>query len=562
MRLRLFSSLSMTKPQKSITVRSLEILPGALTWITLLGAPILAYYHPVWISMYIILFDLYWFLKGANVAIHLLHSYYRLRTHNRIDWRSWSVQLADSAGFKKKLAELAANTQSRSLKNLYLDYLSKIEQVKDGRNLDWTKVYHLIIVPMYAEGLDVLQPSIDSYCNADYPCEKMIFALAVEERAGKEAYERALQLKAKYEKKFCNFHIITHPDGLVGEARGKGANCAYAAQQLSAELDRLSIPYENVIVSNFDCDTTVARNYFAHLTFDFLTIDKPHQASYQPMPMFHNNIWDTPAIARVIAISSSFWQLVEASRPDRLVTFSSHSMSFKTLVEVGYWRRDLIPEDSYIFWQCFNHFNGDYRTHPLFTVVSMDAVLGKSYFGTLVAQYKQKRRWAWGAIQISLVFPQFARNHKMPLWKKLLYGYRMVEGYYFWATASIMIAILGWLPLIFGGNRFGDTVLALNLPVLTKFIMSVATFFLIFSVYVSLVLLPPRPKEYSRWKSFSMIWQWIFSPIVSSVFGSFPAIDAQTRLMFGRYMEFWVTPKHRKSHSEPLGHPVINEKTV
>ena len=270
------------------------------------------------------------------------------------------------------------------------------------------------------------------------------------------------------------------------------------------------------------------------------------QTSYQPMPMFHNNIWDTPAVARVIATSSSFWQMVEASRPDRLITFSSHAMSFKTLFDVGFWRTDIIPDDSHIFWQCFLHFNGDYRSKPLFTSVSMDAVLGDTYLGTLVAQYKQKRRWAWGVTEISMVFPEFAKNKQIPLWKKLLYGERLIEGHYFWATASIMIAVLGWLPLILGGDRFGDTVLALNLPIMTRWIMSIATFFLIFSMYVNLVLLPKRPKAYSRWKSFSMLWQWLLSPIVSSVFGSMPAIDAQTRLMLGKYMEFWVTPKIRK----------------
>src|SRR3989344_4414591 len=408
---------------------------------------------------------------------------------------------------KNYLRKQLSDEKNSGLKRLYSEYLGRMELISDNRNLDWKKIYHLILIPIYQEGLDILEPAISSYANADYPNDKLILVLAVEERAGQEALDRVEELKKKFGDKFYKFIFVVHPDGLVEEARGKGANCAYAASIVAGDLKELNIPYENVIVSNFDCDTTVAKNYFAHLTFDFMTIQKPHQASYQPMPLFHNNIWDAPAIARVIATSSSFWQLVEASRPDRLVTFSSHSMSFKTLVDVGFWRRDLIPEDSYIFWQCFNHFNGDYRTHPLFTAVSMDAVLGNSYWGTLVAQYKQKRRWAWGAIQISLVFPQFKRNKKIPLWKKLLYGYRMVEGYYFWATASIMIALLGWLPLIFGGDRFGTTVLALNLPLMTRAIMSIATFFLIFSVYVSLVLLPKRPAGYSKWKSFSMIWQ-------------------------------------------------------
>lgn len=545
---------------KTVSIRLLEILPGILTWTTLLGAPILAYYHPVWISIYIILFDLYWFLKGGNVALHLLHSFFRLKTHNKIDWQDWCERLVDLENFKKYLREQRKQISHRGLRRLYSDTFQRLDKIKDGRSLNEQRVYQLIILPIYKEGLEVLEPSISSYSTSDFPSKRIILVLAVEERAGAESMQVARILEQKFADKFFKFSIITHPDGIAGEARGKGANCSYAAEKVSKDLDLWGIAYENVIVSNFDCDTTVAKNYFAYLTFDFLTVEKPHQASYQPMPFFHNNIWDTPAIARVVAISSSFWQLVEASRPDRLVTFSSHSMSFKTLVDVGFWRRDLIPEDSYIFWQCFNYFNGDYRTQPLFTTVSMDAVLGKSYFDTLLAQYKQKRRWAWGAIQISLVFPQFAKNKLMPTWKKFLYGYRMIEGYYFWATASIMIALLGWLPLIFGGSHFGNSVLALNLPVMTRAIMSVATFFLIFSVYINLVILPPRPPQYSRWKSFSMIWQWALSPIISSVFGSLPAIDAQTRLMFGKYMEFWVTPKVRK-HEPDIRYQISDIKT-
>ncbi len=533
----------MTK--RSAEIRFYEILPGALTWITLLGAPILSYFHPVWISAYIIAFDLYWFLKGGNVAIHLVHSYRELRTHNKIDWLTWCRQL--SPDFVATLKDHAKLEKNSALRNLYLNYAEKIEKISDGRSLDWQRIHHLIIIPMYKETFEVLEPALASYSNADYPSEKLILFLAVEERAGEESMNTAKALAEKFSGRFAHISIVAHPDGIVGEVKGKGSNITYAAKEAWKYLQRRNIKPEDVLVSAFDSDTSVSKNYFAHLTFDFLTLDKPFQASYQPMPVFHNNIWDTPAIARVIATSSSFWQLVEASRPDRLITFSSHSMSFKTLIDVGFWRTDIIPEDSHIFWQCFIHFNGDYRTHPLFTTVSMDAVLGESYFGTLIAQYKQKRRWAWGVTEIAMDVPVVIRNKKIPLWKRLLWSERLIEGHYFWATASIMIAILGWLPLFFGGTRFGTTVVAVNLPVLTRTIMSIATFFLIFSMYINMVMLPPRPKGYPRWKTVSMLIQWVFSPIVSSVFGSLPAIDAQTRLMFGRYMEFWVTPKIRKN---------------
>ncbi|MBI3952521.1 MAG: glycosyltransferase family 2 protein [Candidatus Doudnabacteria bacterium] len=539
----------MTAKKDSIT-RFFEIVPGILTWATLIGAPLFSYFHPAWVAVYIILFDLYWFLKAGNVAIHLMHSYRNLKTHEKIDWRDYLSKLSDLEKFKNNLRLCFTQASSRKLRNFYQSQMERVEKIPANRNLDASRIYHLIILPTYKESLQVLESSIASCVAADYSKEKMIVILAVEERGGAETAENAKLLSEKFGSAFYKFITVVHPDGLSGEAKVKGANITYSAIKAQKLFDELKIPYEDVIVSAFDSDTIASKNYFAHLTYDFLTAKKPLQTSYQPMPMFLNNIWDTPAIARVIAVSSSFWQLVEASRPDRLVTFSSHSMSFKTLVDVGFWRKDLIPDDSHIFWQCFAHFNGDYRAQPLFTTLYMDAVLGESYFGTLVAQYKQKRRWAWGVLEISMLFPEFLRNKKIPLWKKLVYGERLVEGHYFWATASLLIALLGWLPLLLGGDRFGQSVLAVNLPFMTKIIMTVATFFLLFSMYVNMVILPPRPAKYGKLKTLSMLLQWVFSPIVSSIFGSLPAIDAQTRLMLGKYMEFYVTPKFRKTKVE------------
>lgn len=535
----------MTK--KFFPTRFLEILPGTLVWGTFIIAPIMAWSHPVWVSLYIIVFDLFWFLKGANVASHLVHSYRRLRAYGKIDWRDFAIRLKDREAFVAHLNKLVETEPNRGVRRIYKDELERLEIVPKDRDLDWEKIYHIVVLAAVSEGPELLSESIDSYVTTDYDHSKLIFVLALEEHAGEVAKETARVLEAKYKDKFHKFLVSFHPDGIPGEVRGKAGNFNHAARLTAKVLDEMGVKYENAIFSGFDSDTVISPNYFSYFTYHFLTEEKPHQTSYQPLPVYNNNIWDTPAVARVVAVSSSFWQLIEASRPDRLITFSSHAMSFKTLVDVGYFKADSINEDSYIFWQGFLHFNGDYRTRPMFTLVSMDAVQGVDYTDTLVAQYKQKRRWAYGCKQISEILPQVWANKKIPLWKRFIYSERMFEGYYFWATASIMIAILGWLPLLLAEDRFQSTVLAFNLPLLTRVIMTIATFFLIFSVYINLVLLPPRPKGYGKWKSFMMVGQWIFSPIVASVFGSVPAIDAQTRLMFGKYMEsFWVTPKIRK----------------
>jgi hypothetical protein len=175
-------------------------------------------------------------------------------------------------------------------------------------------------------------------------------------------------------------------------------------------------------------------------------------------------------------------------------------------------------------------------------------MLDVTYVKTLFGQYKQKRRWAYGASEIPYMITGVWPDRMIPLWKKFIYTERLLEGHYFWANASIMISFLGWLPIFLGGEHFGFSVLAVNLPVITGIIMTIATFFLIVSVYANMVLLPPKPPHASRWAVWGMILQWFLVPMISMIFDSFPAIDAQTRLLLGRYMEFWVTPKVRRSH--------------
>ena len=57
-------------------------------------------------------------------------------------------------------------------------------------------------------------------------------------------------------------------------------------------------------------------------------------------------------------------------------------------------------------------------------------------------------------------------------------------------------------------------------------------------------MLPPRPERYKRHRNVFMLLQWVLMPVVSIVYGSFAALNSQTRLLIGKYLDrFDVTDK-------------------
>ncbi len=125
-------------------------------------------------------------------------------------------------------------------------------------------------------------------------------------------------------------------------------------------------------------------------------------------------------------------------------------------------------------------------------------------------------------------------------------GFELFEGHISWAIVSILIFLLGWLPLILGGPEFSHTLISYNLPKIISRVMTLSMVGLVISVYLSFLLLPPKPPEYGRFKYIVFAFSWLLFPITMIFFSSLPALGAQTRWMFGRYMGFWPTEKIRK----------------
>lgn len=545
--------------------RIYEVIPGLLTWITLIGMFVFSWLVPVWVAVFIILFDIYWLYRTVYIATYSILAYRKMKRWKKIDWfyRLENIYKGDRLidELKQELLslqeqlKLTVNSnwkQRRQLMQQIIERKDFIRRAKeDLRHRDdfirWEDIYHVIMLPNATEGAEVIEPAIEAIYTSNYPKDKIIILLAMEEREPVERRQAKEKiLRDKYGDKFFDFLVTVHQVA-DDEMKCKASNTTYAAKRLKEYLEKRNIPLENVILSNFDCDTQAHPQYLAALTYAYVTEPNRLRRAYQPLPMYHNTIWDTIAAVRIIVTGSSFWHMVESMRPDHMVTFSSHSEAFKTIVEVGYWPTNVISEDSLIYWKAYDYFDGDYQVKPIYLPVSLDAVLGTNYWHTIKNQYKQKRRWAYGIENFPLLARAFRKNPKISRWKKFKYLFQMLEGHHSWATASFILAFLGWLPLILGGQRFNEMTLAHNLPYITRILMTLAMVGLVVSMFLSFLLLPPRPKRHSRKKYIFMFLQWFLAPITAPTLGALPAIDAQTRIMLGKYFgEFWVTEKVRK----------------
>lgn len=555
-----------TKNHKEHKVqRILEVIPGTLTWLTILGMFFFSFLVPSFVAIFVIAFDIYWILRTIFIAYYSVEGYRKLKEGRKIDWWERCQNISDPTEYQRILSEKIRrmeesirekNGMKRSEKKIlkkeiniqkaYIKEVEKIEKKKD-QIMDWREIVHVVMLPTAGEPAEVIEPSIQAIADCNFPNQQFIILLATEEREPEEKrLAKVNYLKEKFQGVFRDFIVTTH---VVkdDEMKAKASNATFAARYLVKYLRERDVDFKKVIFSNFDCDSVAHPEYFAALTYEYITDPKRLQRSYQPLPMYHNNLWDTNAFVRVIVTGSSFWHIFQSTRIEGMVTFSSHSEPFDTLYNVDFWPVNMISEDSIIYWKCFTYYNGDYRVKPIYLPISLDAVLADTYWKTIVNQYKQKRRWAYGIENFPVIMRALVPNKKIGLIKKFRVAFEMLEGHHSWATSSLILALLGWLPLIIGGEAFNQLVLAHSLPLLTRYLMTLAMSGLIISMSLSFLLMPPRPKKYSRWRNIYMFLQWILVPVIAPLLGSMPAIDSQTRIMLGKYFgEFWVTEKIRK----------------
>ena len=214
---------------------------------------------------------------------------------------------------------------------------------------------------------------------------------------------------------------------------------------------------------------------------------------------------------------------------------------------MNYWPIDMISDDSAIFWKAYLHYGGNYRVIPLYTTLSMDIAATNSFWKTIRSVYKQKRRWAWGVENFPIVLRGFLQSNKISVYNKIRHTFKLFEGHISWATSGFLLTIICWLPALLAEREFTRSVVYYTAPHIAGTIFNLASFSLLISIFLSIGLLPKKQTRFSFLMNLGHAIEWLFVPLILVIFSSLPALDAQTRLMLGRYMEFWVSDKKRKN---------------
>jgi cellulose synthase/poly-beta-1,6-N-acetylglucosamine synthase-like glycosyltransferase len=402
-------------------------------------------------------------------------------------------------------------------------------------------IYHGVFVFIYKEGYDVVKPTLEALSRSNYDPKRLLLVLAYEERGGAAAKQVVKQAIKDFRGVFGDIMAFEHPDNLPDEVIGKGPNATFAGKKFAAYIKQRRINPDDVIITTLDADNRVDKNYFPYLTYEWIVNPKRQKVSFQPICLFTNNIWDVPAPMRVVAVGNSFWNIISSMRPHLLRNFASHAQGLSALIEMDFWSKRTIVEDGHQYWRSYFHFDGEYSVVPLRVAVGQDAVLSDTYWKSLVAQFVQVRRWAYGASDVAYVAQCIVkRSKKLKLWPALTRWCRLLDSHVTQAIIAPIVAFGGWVPLLINPESSRELVVH-ELPMVIGTIQQIAMVGLAATVFTSMAMLPPRPARYSKKHHVLMVLQWVVMPVTSIFYASASAFYSQTRLLIARYFTVFET---------------------
>ena len=349
-----------------------------------------------------------------------------------------------------------------------------------------------------------------------------------------------------------------HPDGLVGEIKGKASNEDWGARIGAKILEDLEVDKDLVLVTSLDADSYLKRDFFRHLSYRFCASPDRHSSAFQPVHNYNHNFFEIGFWPRLVATQTTFYNLTNLALEDQITTFAIYSVPLVVLEKVDFWVREVIAEDSLVFLKSLVTFGGYFQVIPHYGQMEADSVQHHDYLEEIISQYRQLQRWAWGGVEgFPYLFWQFFETdsgRRIDLRIRLKWLYLLYSNHFFWATTPLAFGIGPFLPNFIHGNSFMATATSQNLSLFSQYFAWISYIFTFVFGYLTVVFIAYKDQsvEQKKEKSTKKIlgWEQIWAILVQIMISPFiyflmaiPALDAQIRGLLGNYLGYWVTPK-------------------
>jgi hypothetical protein len=488
--------------------RLFEAAPGLVTWVLLLAPAWIPIIFP-WPGAFVVaggvlLFDIYWLFRSMTVVTGVYNTLSRMRRDMKTDW-----------------LQVCHRDQAEGL-NDPLQYI------------------HLCVIPTYTEPYHVLEKTVQAIVDSNYPPDKKMVGIITRE-TDKPGWENVARLKAKFGDQLRGFYHIKDPlePGIV---IGKSAAMNWGGRWMVRVLTEEGYNLAQVLITDLDSDYRVHPEYFAWISHRHAREPLRDFVIWQPVPLFHNNIWQVPMAVRVMSGATSQWQMFLHSRPHRLVAFSSYTCSLEFVHRVGYWDKDVIPEDSRFYWKAFFTFGKRFSVKSVYLPLYGDSPNSRDYASTHMSQYNQIKRWAWGVTDVPYVLARLFKHPEIPLVLRIRRFMNLFLNHLNWIFLPLLLMFGASVP-IWVSQDFALTDLGQSLWSWSGVLLSTTLSTVIFFLFFEMSILPPKPADWPFWKKVGVHFQYLAYPIVGLVLSVLPALEAHTRLLLGRYLEYRVTEK-------------------
>lgn len=481
------------------TRRFLELIPGLVSW-TLILSPIWgSLLIPAVMAYFILFFDVYWLYKSFSLVVTSFVASRKIKAAEKENW---------------------------------------LEKAKTMQ--DFQKVNHILIIPNYKEPYEKLRLTLSSLTKQTLSTKHIFIVLAMEERET-QAKEKAEALIKEFKEFYGDVVASFHPD-VPGEVKGKSSNQAFGGHLAYEKFFKTNHIYmEFATVSSVDADSIFDPQYFAYLTYKFLSDPKRYNKFWQSANVNYNNFWEVPAPVRVYSFFGSLYRTGLLVQGDRLVTNSTYSLSFRMLYNIGFWDTDVIPEDYRIFFKAFYKLQGNVWVEPIFLKTLMDAPKSSSYFKSIMNKYHQDRRWSWGVSDDPIFIKWWLTIPNVPFVRKTNMLLNVLLDHFLWPVNWFIITIAAnIMPFI--NPEFSRTSLGFTLPKLAGLILTSCLFATLAMIIIDYKN-RPKTAATSKTRQFLFPLEFILLPFVGFFLSALPALISHTQLMLGKRLEYKVTEK-------------------